>query len=245
MAVATISRSTRARPPHGQVLDGGQTSLDNDTDLDTTLPVWSAASTGVTRSDGTLTLNADGTFSYTHDGSENFTDTSPTGSPTTTARPAMPRHHHDHPGQRQHPGRRWPSLSRSRRRHRHHWPMLVPPPASWTTTPAWIAHRGDLVSNRCRPDGSLTLNADGTFSYTHDGIENFSDIHLPGHRQRRPHATMPPSRSRSPRSTTTRRSRMTESFHPSTRAARPPSRSGWGHQPCWTATRTWPALCDA
>ena len=192
--------------------DSGTSVLDNDTDVDLpndtlTVPRWSAGPSSRRR----LTLNADGTFSYTHDGSENFTDsftyTVSDDDGQTTDRHG---HDHDHAGQRQHAGGRWPTASRSPKAARPRRAGFGGDQRAGQRhgrRPAGrhadrrAGHRSSSLSH-----GSLTLNADGTFSYTHDGSENFTDSFTyrvsdgDGN-----DGTRPRSRSRSPRSTTTRR----------------------------------------
>ena len=88
--MANADTITVAEGGTATLLDGGAASvLANDTGLGDT-PVTVALVTGPTQS-AAFTLNADGTFSYTHNGSENFSDSSPTVSRTTMARPRMPR----------------------------------------------------------------------------------------------------------------------------------------------------------
>ena len=158
-------------------LDGGATSvLSNDTDTDLpndTLTV--SLDTDV--SHGSLTLNSDGTFSYTHDGSENFSDSftyivsdanggiTDTGTVTITINPV----NDNNPV----------AVDES---------ITVNEGATITTLNGGATSvltndtdtdlPNDTLSVSLDTDvshGSLTLNPDGTFSYTHDGSENFSD----------------------------------------------------------------------
>ncbi|MCG7979730.1 MAG: Ig-like domain-containing protein, partial [Candidatus Thiodiazotropha endolucinida] len=153
------------------LVGGSSTVLNNDTGLGDT-PVTVSLVTDVTN--GSLTLNGDGTFSYTHDGSENFTDSftyrvtdndGETADATVTINitpvsDATPVANADS--------------------------ITVAEGATATTlvggsstvlnndtglgdTPVIVSLITDVTN------GSLTLNGDGTFSYTHDGTENFTD----------------------------------------------------------------------
>ncbi|MES9894527.1 MAG: Ig-like domain-containing protein, partial [Candidatus Thiodiazotropha endolucinida] len=153
------------------LVGGSSTVLNNDTGLGDT-PVTVSLVADVTN--GSLTLNGDGTFSYTHDGSENFTDSftyrvtdndGETADATVTINvtpvsDATPVANADS--------------------------ITVAEGATATTlvggsstvlnndtglgdTPVIVS----LITNVT--NGSLTLNGDGTFSYTHDGSENFTD----------------------------------------------------------------------
>ncbi|MCU7869878.1 MAG: tandem-95 repeat protein [Candidatus Thiodiazotropha sp. (ex Lucinoma borealis)] len=154
-------------------LNGGfSTVLNNDTGLDDT-PVIVSLVTDVTN--GTLSLNGDGTFSYTHDGSENFTDSftyritdndgemadatvSINVTPVSDATPVAVAD-----------------------------TITVAEGATITTlvggsntvlnndtglsdTPVTVS----LITGPTQ-SSAFTLNADGTFSYTHNGTENFTD----------------------------------------------------------------------
>ena len=169
---AVADAITVAEGGSATTLVGGATSVKaNDGGL-TDSPVNVSLVSGVAH--GSLTLNADGTFSYTHDGTENFSD-------SFTYRLT------DNDGQ----------VSDAT-------VTITITPVSDTTPSALadaitVAEGGtattlvggattvkandgglsdtpvnvSLVSGPTH--GSLTLNADGTFSYTHDGSENFSD----------------------------------------------------------------------
>ncbi|MCW4286669.1 MAG: Ig-like domain-containing protein, partial [Candidatus Thiodiazotropha endolucinida] len=170
--VANADSITVAEGATATILVGGSsTVLNNDTGLGDT-PVTVSLVTDVTN--GTLTLNGDGTFSYTHDGSENFTDSftyrvtdndGETADATVTINitpvsDATPVANADS--------------------------ITVAEGATATTlvggsstvlnndtglgdTPVTVSLVTDVTN------GSLTLNGDGTFSYTHDGSENFTD----------------------------------------------------------------------
>ncbi|MES9840980.1 MAG: Ig-like domain-containing protein, partial [Candidatus Thiodiazotropha endolucinida] len=153
------------------LVGGSSTVLNNDTGLGDT-PVMVSLVTDVTN--GSLTLNGDGTFSYTHDGSENFTDSftyrvtdndGETADATVTINIT--------PVSDQTPVANADSIT-------------VAEGATATTlvggastvlnndtslgdTPVTVSLVTDVTN------GSLTLNGDGTFSYTHDGSENFTD----------------------------------------------------------------------
>ena len=158
-------------------LDGGATSVLNN-DLDADLPGDTLTATLDTDATyGTLTLNADGTFSYTHDGSENFTDSftyivsdanggvTDTGTVTIAINPVNDND---------------PVAVNDS--------ITVDEGATATTLDGGATSvlandtdtdlPNDSLSVSLDTDvahGTLTLNADGTFSYTHDGSENFSD----------------------------------------------------------------------
>ena len=191
-------------------LDAGSNLLSGDTDLDLPNDTLTVDTTPVVGpSHGLLTLNADGTFSYTHDGSENFTDSftyrvydalghSDTATVSITITPVNDN-------------------------------TPVADAESFTVAEGGTATEADLDAGSSLLSGDtdldlpndtltvdttpvvgpshglLTLNADGTFSYTHDGSENFTDSFT--YRVSTPWATAtrPRSRSRSRRSTTTRR----------------------------------------
>ena len=159
-------------------LDAGATLLDGDTDLDVgdTLTVDTTPMSGP--SNGALTLNSDGTFNYEHNGGETSTDSfvyrvrdaadnTDTATVSITITPVF-----DQPP--------------------------VPDAESFTIAEGGTATQLDLdvgstlldgdtdadlgdsltVETKAATDplyGSLTLNTDGTFSYTHDGTENFTD----------------------------------------------------------------------
>ncbi|NNK94476.1 MAG: tandem-95 repeat protein, partial [Desulfobacterales bacterium] len=158
-------------------LDGGATSvLANDTDNDLPNDLLTV-SLDTNVSYGSLSLNADGTFSYTHDGSENFSDTftyivsDADGGATSTGTVSItinPINDND------------PVATDDS--------ITVDEGATITTldggATSVLANDNDTdlpndslsVALGIGPgNGALTLNSDGTFSYTHDGSENFSD----------------------------------------------------------------------
>ncbi len=161
-------------------LDIGTSLLDGDTDIDLPNDTLTVNTTPVVGpSFGVLTLNANGTFSYTHDGSENFSDSftyqvsdavgnTDTATVTITITPVNDN-------------------------------TPVADAESFTVVEGGTATEADLDIGTSLLDGDtdidlpndtltvnttpivgpsfglLTLNANGTFSYTHDGSENFSD----------------------------------------------------------------------
>ncbi|MEW8105359.1 MAG: FG-GAP-like repeat-containing protein, partial [Candidatus Thiodiazotropha endolucinida] len=170
--VANIDSITVAEGGTVTTLDGGfSTVLNNDTGL-VDAPVTVSLVSDVTN--GSLTLNGDGTFSYTHDGSENFTDSftyrvtdndGQTADATVTINVT--------PVSDETPVANADSIS-------------VGEGGTITTlvggsstvlnndtglgdTPVTVSLVTDVTN------GSLTLNGGGTFSYTHDGSENFTD----------------------------------------------------------------------
>ncbi|MES9950937.1 MAG: Ig-like domain-containing protein, partial [Candidatus Thiodiazotropha sp.] len=153
-------------------LDGGfSTVLNNDTGLGDT-PVTVSLITDVTN--GTLTLNSDGTFSYTHDGSENFTDSftyritdndGETADATVTINvtpvsDATPVANADSISVAE--GGTATTLDGG-------FSTVLNNDTGLGDTPVTVSLITDVTN------GSLTLNGDGTFSYTHDGSENFTD----------------------------------------------------------------------
>ncbi|MCU7815841.1 MAG: tandem-95 repeat protein, partial [Candidatus Thiodiazotropha sp. (ex Rostrolucina anterorostrata)] len=174
VAVAVADTITVAEGATITTLVGGSsTVLDNDTGLGDT-PVTVSLVTGPTQS-AAFTLNADGTFSYTHNDTENFTDSftyrftdndgqtsdatvNITITPVSDATPVAVAD-----------------------------TITVAEGATITTldggsstvlnndtglgdTPVTVS----LVTGPTQSAG-FTLNADGTFSYTHNGTENFTD----------------------------------------------------------------------
>ena len=153
-------------------LDGGATNVKtNDTGLSDT-PVNVSLVTDV--SHGSLTLNADGTFSYVHDGSENFSDSfsyrltdndgqTSTATVSITISPVSdttPVANADAIAVAE--GGTATSLVGGAT-------SVMANDGGLSDTPVNVSLVTDVAH------GTLTLNADGTFSYTHDGSENFSD----------------------------------------------------------------------
>ncbi|MES9988129.1 MAG: Ig-like domain-containing protein, partial [Candidatus Thiodiazotropha endolucinida] len=153
------------------LVGGSSTVLNNDTGLGDT-PVTVSLVTDVTN--GSLTLNSDGTFSYTHDGSENFTDSftyrvtdndGQTGDATVTINvtpvsDATPVANADSITVAE--GATATTLVGGSS-------MVLNNDTGLGDTPVTVSLVTDVTN------GSLTLNSDGTFSYTHDGSENFTD----------------------------------------------------------------------
>ncbi|MEW6428511.1 MAG: Ig-like domain-containing protein [Thermodesulfobacteriota bacterium] len=169
--VATADALTVAEGSSTTTLDGGAaTVLANDSDAE------NDALTAILVDDvthGTLTLNADGTFSYTHDGGETATDSftykandgTDDSNVVTVSITVTPVND--------------PPVATA--------DALTVAEGSSTTT--LDGGGGNLLSNDTDAEGdaltailvadvahgSLTLNADGTFSYTHDGGETAAD----------------------------------------------------------------------
>ncbi|WP_154723232.1 beta strand repeat-containing protein, partial [Candidatus Thiodiazotropha endolucinida] len=153
------------------LVGGSSTVLNNDTGLGDT-PVTVSLVTDVTN--GTLTLNGDGTFSYTHDGSENFTDSftyrvtdndGQTADATVTINitpvsDATPVANADSISVAE--GGTITTLVGGAS-------TVLNNDTGLGDTPVTVSLVTDVTN------GSLTLNGDGTFSYTHDGSENFTD----------------------------------------------------------------------
>lgn len=156
------------------VLVSGNTSvLDNDDDLDGMTGVTAVLDTDV--SHGTLTLNSDGTFSYAHDGSENFTDNF-TYKPydgvqygTTVTVKITVNAQNDNPPV---------TVSDSINVDENAIQTVL---VSGMTTVLFNDSDIDGMTGVTAvlvtdvSNGTLTLNANGTFSYDHDGSENFTD----------------------------------------------------------------------
>jgi VCBS repeat-containing protein len=153
------------------LVGGASTVLNNDTGLSDT-PVTVSLLSDV--SNGSLILNSDGSFSYTHDGSENFSDsftyriTDNDGQTSdavvtidiTPVSDSAPIAHADSISLAE--GGTATALVGGAS-------SVISNDAGLSDTPVTVSLLSD-VSN-----GSLTLNSDGSFSYTHDGSENFSD----------------------------------------------------------------------
>ena len=161
-------------------LDSGTSLLSGLTDADLPADSHTVNTTVVTGpSHGGLTLNADGTFSYTHDGSENFTDSfvyrvedaagncatatvNITITPVNDNAPTC----HDKSFTVNEGGTANENRSRQ-------WTSLL---SGLTDADLpFDSHTVNTTVVTGPSSWSLTLNADGTFSYTHDGTENFTD----------------------------------------------------------------------
>ncbi|MEL0587155.1 MAG: tandem-95 repeat protein [Candidatus Thiodiazotropha sp. (ex. Lucinoma kazani)] len=172
--VAVADTITVAEGGTATTLVGGATDvLSNDTGLGDT-PVTVSLVTGPTQS-ASFTLNADGTFSYTHNGTENFTD-------SFTYRVT------DNDGQTADA-----TVSINVTPVSDATPVAVADTISVAeggTATTLVGGATDVLSNDTglgdtpvtvslvtgpTQSASFTLNADGTFSYTHNGSENFTD----------------------------------------------------------------------
>ncbi|MCB1914612.1 MAG: DUF4347 domain-containing protein, partial [Rhodocyclaceae bacterium] len=170
--VANADAITVAEGGTATSLDSAATSvLANDAGLGDT-PVTVSLVTDV--SFGSLTLNADGTFTYTHDGTENFSDSftyrvTDNDGETSDATVSITIT----PVSDQTPVANADSITVAE------GGTATSLDSAATSVLANDAGLGDTpVTVSLVTDvsfGSLTLNADGTFSYTHDGTENFSD----------------------------------------------------------------------
>ena len=170
--VANADTITVAEGGTATLLDGGAPSvLANDTGLGD-VPVTVSLVTDVTQ--GSLTLNADGTFSYTHNGTENFSDSftyriTDNDGQTSDATVSITIT----PVSDETPVANADSITVAE----GGTATLLNGGAS--TVLANDTGLGDMpVTVSLVTDvtqGSLTLNVDGTFSYTHNGTENFSD----------------------------------------------------------------------
>lgn len=169
---------TVAEGASSSTLDSGQISLlANDIDPEPFDSLTVVAQTSTPTANGWVTVNTDGTFTYTHDGSETTTDVftyvakdiggnTSTGTVDITITPV-------------------PDLA----------PVglddFLTVPEGGTST-VLDNGQGDLLANDTDPEpydtiaaiaqpsfptanGTVTVNADGTFSYTHDGSETNSD----------------------------------------------------------------------
>jgi VCBS repeat-containing protein len=157
---APVAQSGTAIMDEGGTVNGRVTGIDPDAGDSLTYALVGGAS------HGSVTVNADGTFSYEHDGSENFSDAftfEVTDAAGATSRSSV-------------------SITVN--------PMNDAPVAQAGT--ATVAEGGTVTAHVTATDadvgdsltyaliggathGSVTVNADGTFSYVHDGSENFTD----------------------------------------------------------------------
>lgn len=159
---------------------GANTLLANDTDGDSPYDTLTVQTTPVAGpAHGTVLLNADGTFTYTHDGTENFTDQftyrvlDANGGPTSTA-----------------------VVSITITPVNDNTPIGVTDQLildEGTSRSLLVGNIASLLNNDTDEDlpfdqlliqttpfvppqfGTVTLNANGTFSYTHDGSETLAD----------------------------------------------------------------------
>ena len=150
-----------------------------------TIPAWetprspSALVTGPTQS-AAFTLNADGTFSYTHNGSENFSDSftyrvTDNDGQTCDATVSITIT----PVSDQTPVANADTITVAEGGTAT---LLDGGAASVLANDTGLGDMPVTVSLVTGPTqaAAFTLNADGTFSYTHNGSENFSDsLHLP------------------------------------------------------------------
>ncbi|MES9998399.1 MAG: Ig-like domain-containing protein, partial [Candidatus Thiodiazotropha lotti] len=153
------------------LVGGSPTVLNNDTELGDT-PVTVSLVTDVNY--GTLTLNSDGTFSYTHNGSEDFTDSftyrltdndGQTSDATvnitiTPVSDSLPVANDDSLSLAQ--GGTATTLTGGSA-------TVLNNDTGLSDTPATVSLVTDVTN------GTLILNGDGTFSYTHDGSSNLLD----------------------------------------------------------------------
>ncbi|MCG7985255.1 MAG: Ig-like domain-containing protein [Candidatus Thiodiazotropha lotti] len=153
------------------LVGGSPTVLNNDTELGDT-PVTVSLVSDVNY--GTLSLNNDGTFSYTHNGSENFTDSftyrvtdndGQTSDATvnitiTPVSDTLPVANDDSLSLAQ--GGTATTLTGGSA-------TVLNNDTGLSDTPATVSLVTDVTN------GTLILNGDGTFSYTHDGSSNLLD----------------------------------------------------------------------
>src|SRR2546428_706180 len=130
---------------------------------------------------GSVTLNADGTFSYSHDGSETSSDSftykacdngTTNGSPRSKCRRTST---HSHTANAVYYSPASIDDSATVAEGGTFFLMIRRPPRS-TLFPYTTLFRSLTATKLSDPaHGSVTLNADGTFSYSHDGSETTTD----------------------------------------------------------------------
>ena len=154
------------------VTEGGSLAVTTGGVLTNDIDPGSKSLTAVLLSDvshGTLSLNSDGTFSYTHDGSKNFTDSftyhafngtqySNIATVTITITPVVPTANDDSYNNVDEAG----TLA-----------VTTGGILGNDSDPNGKALTAVLLSDVSH--GTLSLNPNGTFSYTHDGSKNFTD----------------------------------------------------------------------
>ena len=142
--------------------------LGNDTDVDGD-PLTAVLVSGP--ANGTLTLNADGSFTYTPDANFNGTDsfTYQANDGTADSNVATVTHH----GRPRSTTRRWPATTATRTDEDTPLTVAAPGVLGNDTDVDGDALTAVLVSGPA--NGTLTLNADGSFTYTPDANFNGTD----------------------------------------------------------------------